>query len=58
MNLIDFYVTQVTGEPYFSYGKWFLKVMAISHGRESECSLMFNTEQQAKKVDVGHRFLG
>lgn len=57
MNLVDCYVTEVIGEPYEAYGKWWRKVKYDSYGRISESELMFSTKQEAKQVQVGHQFL-
>lgn len=57
MNLVDCYVTKVVSEPYQEYGKWWVKVEANAYGRPSKSTLMFDTKEEAIKVDVGHHFL-
>ena len=56
MNTIEHYVTEVLGEPYTMYNKWFVKVMANSYGRISDDILMFDTEEAAKYVFVGYKY--
>lgn len=56
MNTIEHYVTEVIGQPYTMYGKWFVRVMADSYGRISEDRIMFDTEQAAKYVFVGYKY--
>jgi hypothetical protein len=57
MNLIDCWVTEVLGEPYQEYGKWWLKVRGVDMGGEAESSLMFDSEVEASAVEVGYKFL-
>lgn len=58
MNLIDAWVTEVMGEPYLSaFGKWCLKVRWDDMGGNGTSTLMFDTEEQAKQVKVGYKFL-
>lgn len=57
MNLVDCYVTEILGEPYEAYGKWWRKVKYESWGSPSESKLMFNTKEEAEQVAVGHHFL-
>lgn len=56
MNTIEHYVTEVLGEPYTMYGKWFVKVLADAYGRISEDIMMFDSEKAAKGVVVGWRY--
>jgi hypothetical protein len=58
MNLIDFYVTEIISEPYFEYNKWWLDVVAITHGVKSKHQLMFNSKQECDKIEVGYKFVG
>lgn len=57
MNLIDFYVTEIISEPKFMYNKWFIDVMANSHGVVSKNQLMFDTKEECLKVNIGYKFL-
>jgi hypothetical protein len=57
MNYIDARVIAITGEPYANYNKWWLPVRYESYGRESDTKLMFNTEQEARDIQIGHKFL-
>ena len=56
MNTIEHYVTEILGEPYTMYGKWFVLVNSDSYGRISEDRIMFDTEQAAKYVFVGYQY--
>lgn len=58
MNTIDFFVTKILSSPYFAYNKWWIKVMAESHGVETKHTLMFTLEEQAKSINVGYKFIG
>lgn len=57
MNLIDCSVTKVVGDPYQAYGKWWVKVIADAYGRPMETSLYFATEEEAKAITVGYKFV-
>jgi len=56
MNLVDCTVTKILSEPYFEYGKWFIKVEYNCYGNLSETSLMFREKEYAEKVSVGYVF--
>lgn len=53
MNLIDATVTEVLSNPRKVYTKWFVKTKVDSWGRESYADLMFDTEEEAKALEVG-----
>lgn len=57
MNLIDFYVTEILGEPYYAYNKYWISVMADGYGVISKHELMFSTESEAKSVKIDDKFL-
>lgn len=59
MNLIDSTVKSVLSEPYQEYDKWWVKVQAQDDYSDTptETTIMCQTEEQAKAVTVGHRFL-
>lgn len=57
MNLMDAYVTEIKGEPFFEYGKWFVPVKADCEGLPLETDLMFDTEAEVRAVKVGDHFL-
>lgn len=49
MNLLENYVTEVIGKPYYDdYGsgnyKWWIRVKSICYGQEHKSTLMFDTE--------------
>ena len=62
MNLLEHYVTEIIGKPYYNdYGsgkyRWWLKVKATCYGQECTSTLMFDTEEEALKIEIGHMFL-
>lgn len=57
MNLIDAVVVEILGKPRFEYKRWFIKVKADSMGGISTHDLMFNTEEECLKVEVGRKIL-
>lgn len=57
MNLLECYVTSIESKPYLLHGKWWVNVKADCYGSEQRHSLMFNTEQEAEKINVGYKFL-
>jgi len=57
MNLIDAYVTMVTGNPVEKHGKWFVEVEYESYGQISKAELMFDTEEACFAVEPGDHFL-
>jgi len=59
MNLIDNYVVEVLSEPVFKYKHWFVRVTATNEGdRFFQTSIMVNTEEEAKAITKGYKFLG
>ncbi len=62
MNLLDHFVTEIIGKPYYhDYGsgnfKWWVKVKATCYGHETKNTLMFNTKEEADSVKIGYKFL-
>lgn len=62
MNAIDAWVTKVLCEPYYkSYGsgipRWWVKVESVDMGGKSTDTLMFDTREDAEKVQPGYKFL-
>jgi len=57
VNVLDAYVTEILGEPELKYGKWFVRVTADCYGRPTTTELMFDTEAEARSVEIGHHFL-
>ena len=57
MNLLDASVTKVLGEPFFKWNKWWVRVEYKCWGRDSKTELMFSTEDKAKSVEIGFKFL-
>ncbi|MDE4538027.1 hypothetical protein GIB19_12440 [Pseudomonas sp. ITEM 17296] len=56
MNLIDYYVTKILGDPYRKFGAWWVDVEYNSWGSISTTRLMFRTEEAARAAQVGHKF--
>lgn len=56
MNLVNAVVTKVLSSPQIEFNKWWVDVEYNSHGRTSESRLMFETKEQAEKVDIGYEF--
>jgi|UPI0007605059 hypothetical protein len=62
MNVLEHYVTEIIGKPYYhDYGsgnfKWWLKVKAVCYGCDCETTLMFDTKEEADRVQLGYMFL-
>lgn len=57
MNHIDAEVVKVVGGVYYQYGKWWINVIATSWGRESEHTIMLDTQAEAEAVKPGYKFL-
>lgn len=57
MNLVECYVIKVKSKPFESYGKWWVEVDYDCYGRVSNTQIMFDTEEEAKDVKKGFKFL-
>lgn len=57
MNLVDCFVTKILSLPYEMYGKWWVKVEYDCYGSSQKTSLMFNTKEEAEKIETGYKFL-
>ena len=57
MNLLDAIVTKILSEPEFKYYKWFIDVEYECYGVKDDTSLMFNSEEEARGVKIGYKFL-
>lgn len=62
MSVLENYVTEIIGKPYcHDYGsdnfKWCLKVKAVCYGDECESTLIFDTKEEADRVQLGDKFL-
>ena len=56
MNVLEHYVTEIIGEPYYDdYGSgnyhWWLKVRALCYGSECETTLMFDSKEEAFAIN-------
>lgn len=63
MNLVDCYVTKILDEPYFlklpnDKEIWVLNVEYDCYGSMQEIGLIFETKEEADKVEIGYKFLG
>ena len=57
MNVLDAYVTEIHGKPYQMYGRWWVSVTSDCEGRPTTGPLMFNSEEEALAVKIGHHHL-
>lgn len=57
MNLVDCYVTEIIGEPYFEHGFWWQKVKYDCYGRIAETSFFHKDKSHFKTITVGFKFL-
>ena len=57
MNLVDCYVTEIIGEPYFKYGKWNIIVEYNSYGVKGTTVISDFTRSKIDAIDVGFKFL-
>jgi hypothetical protein len=56
MNTVNAVVTKVTSSPQIEFNKWWVDVECNSHGKIFNTRLMFETKEEAEKVDVGYKF--
>lgn len=57
MNLIDCFVEEIISEPYEKFNMWWVNVKSDCYGNISEGHLMFSTEEKAKELKIGHKYL-
>jgi len=57
MNLLEAYVVEIIGEPYYKYDKIWQKIKYSCYGQMSESSLMFDDLEDLKAVKIGYKFL-
>lgn len=57
MNLINASIIQILGNPYQSFGKWFVKVKVSSYGRHSESTQMRDTREECELLKIGDTIL-
>lgn len=57
MNLVDGFVTEIIGKPYFEYGVWWQKVKYDSYGIISETALYEKYIETLDKIEIGYKFL-
>lgn len=57
MNFVDAIVTEVIGDVWEAYGKYWQKVKINAHGNESTTTLMFKTLDAANNVRLGYKVL-
>lgn len=56
MNLVECYVTEIVGEPYFQSSFWFLQVKYNSYGSIGETTLFDKEKSSLESIDVGFMF--
>lgn len=57
MNALEAVVVQILSEPYFECDKWWVVIRYDCWGTITQSKLMFNTEEEAKNVFIGFKFL-
>ena len=58
MNLLEAYVTKIiSNEPIFKFDKYWIKVEYECWGLKSTTELMFDTEDKARDIKIGYKFL-
>jgi len=57
MNLVECYVTEIVGEPYFEFGFWWQKIKFNSHNVIGETALFNKDKSHFETVNVGFMFL-
>ena len=57
MNLVECYVTEIIGEPYFKYDMWWIKVKYNSYGVISETELCNKNKNPLLNIAIGFMFL-
>lgn len=57
MNLIDCTVTSLLSEPYIKYDHWWIKCEYVAEGIKGVTNIHFDTEEEAKCIKIGHKFL-
>ena len=57
MNLINCVVTEIIGDPYFEYDKWWVNVEYDCYGSLHWMDLIFSTKEEALAVEIGYKFL-
>ena len=57
MNLVECYITEIVGEPYYKFGFWWQKVKYNSYGVIGETELFDKEKLNFKTLKVGFMFL-
>lgn len=57
MNLVDAEVIEVTSAPYYMFARWYVDVWYESYGIQRHTELMCMTEEDARSIKPGHKFL-
>ena len=56
MNLVDCYVTEIIGIPYFEYGFWWQKVKFNSYGVIGETKFFDKEKTSFETIKIGFKF--
>ena len=56
MNLVECYVTEIIGDPYYEFGFWWQKVKFDSYGSIGETAFFHKEKSHFETVDVGFLF--
>ena len=57
MNLVECYITEIVGEPYFAHNFWWQKVKYNSYGVIGETALFEKDKESFKTLTIGFMFL-
>lgn len=56
MNLVECYVTEIIGQPYFKNGFWWQKVKYNSYGVIGETAFFYKDKSHFETINVGFKF--
>ena len=56
MNLVECYVTEIVGEPYFKYDFWWQNVKYNSYGVIGEAEFFHKEKTHFETIKIGFKF--
>lgn len=56
MNTVNCTVTKIIDRDIYQYNKYWVDVEYETYGQTSDYQLMFDTKEEADKVDIGYEF--
>lgn len=57
MNLVECYVTEIVGEPYYEFGFWWQKIKFNSYGVIEGTELFDKDKSYFETMAIGFKFL-